>query len=190
MFGCTVSDGVPATPVANFDTELKLERYKLLYLPRGTTAGGIYRFHHNKMARNSAGTGVSSAGGSLNKWVSSAQGPTAFRFKDVRKYHLHDPLATLGTGGFIEHEAAGEFPLTAAVGTVPDDSMFCGIWAFSLPDTTTTLTASALPMPYTYVQVQIIMDVEWYAPTGVAVQQAAEAGAQESKDAANPTATE
>lgn len=190
MFGCTVSDGVPATPVANFDTELKLERYKLLYLPRGTTAGGIYRFHHNKMARNTAGTGISSASGSLNRWVKNATGPTAYYFKDNRRYHLHDPLATLGTGGFIEHEGSGELPLTSAVGAVPDDSMFLGIWAFSLPDTTATLTASALPMPWTYVQVQLILDVEWYAPTGVAVQQAAEAGAQESDDAANPTATE
>lgn len=185
MVGCSVSDGVPATPTAGgYDTELTLDRYKLRNLPRGTTGGGFYRFHHNKLSRNTAGTMVSSAAGNLNKWVGGAQGPTAYHFKDKRSYHLEDPLATLTTGGMIEHEAEGEFPLTSAYNNVPIDGMFLGVWAFSLP-----MDAAAVkPLPYTYFNVSIIYDVEWYAPIEMPAPSSAAAGVQAGLDAAMPVA--
>lgn len=183
MVGCSITDGVPASPNAGaYDSELGTANYKLRYMPRGTTGGGIYRFNHNKLARSTVGNGVPGAGGSINRYAGRAQGPTAYRFKDRRSFKLDDPLATLTTGGFIEHEQEGEFPLTAAYNATPIDNMFLGCWAYSLPMD----NVSVKPLPYIYWTVQMVLDVEWYAPVGIPAATTAAAGAGAGLDAAMP----
>lgn len=187
MVGCIVSDAVPATPVlGGYNTEILLERYKLANMPRGTTGGGIYRFNHNKLARSTVGNGIQGAGGNLNQWVTGASGPTSYYFTDKRDYHLDDPLATLNSGGFIEHEYEGEFPLTAAYNAVPVDGMFLGVFAFSLPED--NVAAPGKPLPYIYIKVNIIYDVEWYAPVGIPAPSTAPTGAGAGLDATLPLA--
>lgn len=179
MLGVGVSDYVLIAAATNWDTELLLERYKLTQMPRGTSFGGLYRMSHKIVSRNTAATAVAVGAANLDRYVSRAQGPCGFYFTDNRRYHLDDPLATLVTGGMIEHEYNGEYPLTAPYNNTPLDNVFATIWAFSLPDT----NAAALPLPTIYWTVNIIYDVEWYAPTGVAAPQAAAAGAGAGIDA-------
>lgn len=176
IMGCSVSDYVPASPATGvYDTELTLEQHKLRYMPRGASAnGGLYRMNYTKASRSNAGLGFSGIGQSINYKTRRGAAMGGFAFKDKRRYKLHDPLATLTTGGFLEHEQEGEFPLTGAAGATPIDNVFMGCWAFSILQNNETVQ----PLPYVYWTVRIVMDVEWYAPIGgVAAPSTAAAGA-------------
>lgn len=154
-------------------------------MPRGTVNGGCYRMNHDTISRSaSTGGEFGAAGASRLPYASHKHQPAgAFQFSDTRHYQLHDPLATLTSGGLIEHEAEGQFPLTSAIDNVPQDNVFLGCWAFALPDT----AAALRPLPYIYWTVKIIFDVEWYAPaSGVPAPSTGMTGVGAGLDATGP----
>jgi len=162
MVGYQVSDATPIAPTAgNYATELDLEQFKEQFLPRGSAAGGLYRMNHEILSRNTNKAAVPDGGRALSRYAMRNGHPTAYAFKDSRVYKLHDPLATLTTGGFIEHESEGEFPLTSANNGVPLDCVFLGVWAFQLREDDGAVLGK---LPYLYFNVRIVYDVEWYAP--------------------------
>jgi len=164
MVGCTVADAIPSDPVGNWDTESKFQAYKLINMPRGSGAGGIYRMYSNICSRNTTGFAVPASGANANRYTArSWNGPTQFAFRDKRVYPKYDPMAAYVDGALIPHPQDGRFPLTAASTGVPLDGMFLQVWAWSIPINASTI----LPLPYTHTQVEITYDVEFYSPQQV-----------------------
>jgi len=164
MVGCTVADAIPSDPVGNWDTESTFQAYKLINMPRGSGAGGIYRMYSNICCRNTSGVAVPASGSNLSKYASKGwNGPTQFAFQDKRTYPKYDPMAAYVDGALIPHPQDGRFPMTASTTGVPLDGMFLQVWSWSIPINASTF----LPLPYTHYQVEITYDVEFYSPQQV-----------------------
>jgi len=171
--GCVVTDFIPGTPTAaGFDSEELIEKYRIQNTVRGTASGGLYRLNYRKVSANASGVGFASAG-LATMWGKKNENAGAYHFTDKRRYKLDDPLAIAISGGMIEHEADGEFPLTSAISGNPLDVVYLNVFAFSIGQD----NGNALPLRYTYVTTLITYDVEWYAPnSGVPTYSTAESG--------------
>lgn len=162
MIYAFVSDWESAGPsYGGYDSELGMQSFKQLYLPRGSTLGAVYSIYDKKVTRGVTGTGLAISGGATRNQKGSGEPFQYFRRQVFKPTAIAGSVIDFDAGLYPKY---GVHSLAALNTKNPDDTYYMEIGVIPLPDT----DGNQIPAPATYFQITLDMEVEWFAPIEVA----------------------